>query len=164
MSKHPLYNETGLQRNNKSHVLYALADKKIELQNLESEYKAKLIKLKSDVLALETTICLFDGNCNETLNKINSIKPRAKTSRHHYFKNGEGMRLVLETLRLADEPLTATEIIDTVAKKKGLEFSCSEERYSFSQSISVQLNAISKKGIIMKVGGDKGVGIWGIVA
>lgn len=65
MSKHPLYNKTGLQKNNKSHVLYALADKQIELQKLQEEYSTKIAKVKSDLSALETTICLFDDDCRE---------------------------------------------------------------------------------------------------
>jgi len=42
MSKHPLYNTTGLQKNNKSHILYALADKQMELQQLQKEYSEKI--------------------------------------------------------------------------------------------------------------------------
>ena len=45
MSKHPLYNTTGLQKNNKSHVLYALADKQMELKQFEDEYKSKIAKV-----------------------------------------------------------------------------------------------------------------------
>ena len=46
MSKHPLYNNSGLQKNNKSHVLYALANKQMELKQLEDEYQTKLLKIK----------------------------------------------------------------------------------------------------------------------
>ena len=53
MSKHPLYNDTGLQKNNKSHVLYALATKQMELKQIEDEYQAKILKVKSDLSALE---------------------------------------------------------------------------------------------------------------
>ena len=66
MSKHPLYNTTGLQKNNKSHVLYALANKQMELQELQEEYSKKISKVQSDLSALEATICLFDGDCDKT--------------------------------------------------------------------------------------------------
>jgi hypothetical protein len=62
MSKHPLYNQTGLQRDNKSHVLYALANKQMELKLIQDEYEAKISKIRVDLLALETTICLFNGD------------------------------------------------------------------------------------------------------
>ena len=41
MGKHPLYNQTGFQKNNKSHVLYALANKQMELKQIQDEYEAK---------------------------------------------------------------------------------------------------------------------------
>jgi hypothetical protein len=41
MSKHPLYNTTGLQKNKKSHVLYALANKQMELKQLEDDVISK---------------------------------------------------------------------------------------------------------------------------
>ncbi len=63
MSKHPFYNQTGLQRDNKSHVLYALANKQMELKLIQEEYEAKISKIRVDLSALETTICLFDGEC-----------------------------------------------------------------------------------------------------
>ncbi len=57
---HPLYNQTGLQKNNKSHILYSLANNQMELKQIQDEYKAKISKIKNDLMALETTICLFD--------------------------------------------------------------------------------------------------------
>ena len=71
MSKHPLYNHSGLQRENKSHVLYALANKQMELKCLQEEYQAKIHKLSSDIAALHVTMCLFDENCEELTQKIN---------------------------------------------------------------------------------------------
>ena len=46
MGKHPLYNTTGLQKNNKSHVVYALANKQMELKQIQNEYEAKISKIK----------------------------------------------------------------------------------------------------------------------
>ena len=53
MSKHPLYNTTGLQKNNISHVFYALVDKQIELKQLQKEYSKKI---KSDLIALKSIV------------------------------------------------------------------------------------------------------------
>ena len=70
MSKHPLYNQTGLQKENKSHVLYTLADKQMELKLIQDEYEAKVSKIRRDLAALETTICLFDENCTPLCSMI----------------------------------------------------------------------------------------------
>jgi hypothetical protein len=115
MSKHPLYNSSGLQRGNKSHVLYALADKKMELKQLEDEYKERLLKLQSDISALEITICLFDSDCGETIKKIDdkvakSTKSKAQIERNRYFDKGECKKLVLEALRDSNEPLSTEDI------------------------------------------------------
>ena len=72
MGKHPLYNQTGLQKDNKSHVMYALSNKQMELKQLEDEYKSKIAKIKTDLIAMEQVICLFDNNCSETIEKLNT--------------------------------------------------------------------------------------------
>ena len=48
MGQHPLYNSTGLQKNNRSHVMYALANKQLELKQTQEEYETKISKLKSE--------------------------------------------------------------------------------------------------------------------
>jgi len=81
MNKHPLYNTTGLQKDNKSHVLYALANKQMELKRLEDEYRTKIIKIKSDLSALEHTICLFDSDCSEIIaKKVLVVAIRSETT------------------------------------------------------------------------------------
>jgi len=47
MSKHPLYNKSGLQKNNKLHLLYVLTNKQMELQQLQEEYSKKIAKIKA---------------------------------------------------------------------------------------------------------------------
>ena len=42
----------------------------MELKQLEDEYKSKIAKVKSDLSALEHTICLFYGDCDKTIAKI----------------------------------------------------------------------------------------------
>lgn len=114
MSRHPLHNSTGLQKDNKSHVLYALADKKMELKRLEDEYNTKLLKLQNDISALETTICLFDGDCGRTIAKINEkvskSRSRTNTARNSYFEKGECKKLVLDVLRRSKETLSTEDI------------------------------------------------------
>lgn len=114
MSKHPLYNSTGLQRDNKSHVLYALADKKMELKRLEDEYQVKLLKLQTDISALETTICLFDKDCSETIKKIDDkvakTSNRGSATKNRYFDKGECKKLVLDALRVSKTAMSTEDI------------------------------------------------------
>jgi len=60
MGKHPLYNKSGLIKNNKPQVMYTLVNKKAELSGEILDLKKTLCKLKTD-LVIEK---LFnDTNC-----------------------------------------------------------------------------------------------------
>lgn len=122
MGTHPLYNLTGLQKNNKSHVLYALANKQMELKQTEEEYNAKIAKIKSDLTAMEQVICLFDGDCGKTIEKINTHnnKKTQRTKPQSLFKHGELKQMVLKTLRTANSPLKTDDIALEVIESKGL--------------------------------------------
>jgi len=87
MSKHPLYNQTGLQKNNQFHVLYALVDKQLELQQLKDE------------------------NCSETIEKIKQKATDCK-KKVRLFKNGELTSLVLQFLKESSAPLSTKELAD----------------------------------------------------
>ena len=115
MGKHPLYNETGLQKDNKSHVLYALANKQMELKQIQDEYEAKILKIKADLEAMEQVICLFDGDCGKTIEKLN-IKSSSnnRKPRKSYFKSGEAMSLILKTLRVANKELSFQELLKLI--------------------------------------------------
>lgn len=165
MSRHPLYNSTGLQRNNKSHVLYALADKKMELKRLEDEYSAKLLKLQNDISALETTICLFDGDCDKTIakidEKVSKSNGKTKAVRNSYFEKGECKMLVLSMLRESDVPLDTSNISILLAEKKALEL----DKNSLTNLQKTVLNTLSKceqSGLISKVGKNSNNFLWGI--
>ena len=111
MSKHPLYNQTGLQKDNKSHVLYALANKQMELKQLEDEYKTKIAKIKTDLIAMEQVICLFDDNCSETIEKIDKkVSQSTNKKRNSYFKAGEAQNIVLSILKTSSTPVPTADL------------------------------------------------------
>ena len=151
MGKHPFYNTTGLQKDNKSHIMYALTNKQMELKQLEDEYRIKISKIKSDLIALETTICLFDNNWGETIEKLDKkVKNNKPRNRNIFFKSGEAMKLVLQTLRLSNNPLSFQEILQKVWDIKSKEIDMSQKD-KFEKSLSVTLNSIYKKELINKV-------------
>ncbi len=119
MGQHPFYNNSGLQKNNKSHVMYALANKQMELKQIQDEYEAKISKIILDLSALETTICLFDGDCGSTIEKLNN-KPikRAIPKANSYFERGEARQLILRVLRKSDIPLKARDIANIIQEDK----------------------------------------------
>ena len=148
MGKHPLYNESGLQKNNKSHVMYALANKQMELKQIQDEYEAKISKIKSDLEAMEQVICLFDGDCNKTIEKLN-IKSSKSTpkKRNKYFIKGECKKLVLTILRTTTEPLKSDEITTSIIKTKNLE---NEDFIKIQKSILAQLKLLEENNLAYK--------------
>lgn len=125
MGQHPLYNQTGLQKNNKSHVVYALANKQMELKQIQEEYEAKISKIKSDLVAMEQVICLFDADCSKTIKKINthSDNKRVRAKPKSLFGHGELKLLVLKTLRTSSKPLKTDDIALEVIEVKDFELS-----------------------------------------
>ena len=160
MSKHPLYNTTGLQKNNKSHILYALADKQMELKQLEDEYKSKIVKVKSDLSALEHTICLFDEDCDETIAKISAKKRVMK--RNSYFERGEVRKLILKALRTASEPLKTSDITLSCQNTKGITTHDKERNQAIGKVIVETLRQLEKNTLVEVVGKDGLSLIWKI--
>lgn len=148
MGKHPLYNQTGLQRDNKSHVLYALASKQMELKQIQDEYEIKISKIKLDLVALETTICLFDCDCNETIKKISEkSKSSKKRERNLLFERGELKKLILMTLRTSNNPLKTDEITSNILKIKEFDnqYFVNVQKSVLNQLVIIEKNQIAYK-------------------
>lgn len=162
---HPLYNETGLQKNNKSHVLYALANKQMELKQIQNEYESKIAKLKLDLSALEATICLFDDKGTETIEKLNartsnpSTKPK---TRNRWFEKGEAKKLILKILRTSTSSLKTDEISLEVQKLKGIDCTDNTRNKNIQKAIVFTLRNLEKENIVIAVGMDGLSIIWKI--
>ena len=162
---HPLYNQTGLQKNNKTHVLYALANKQMELKQIQDEYEVKINKIKTDLIALETTICLFDNNGVETIKKLNkrtsnpSTKPK---TRNRHFEKGEAKKLVLRVLRTSNNSLKTDEISLEVQKLKGIDCTDNVRNKNIQKAIVFTLRNLEKDNIVIAVGMDGLSIIWKI--
>lgn len=167
MDKHPLYNTTGLQKNNKSHVMYALANKQMELKQLEDEYEAKITKVKSDLTAMEQVMFLFDKDCGSTIKKLNKSSSKASSSNQDTSKTfrllkGEGKKYSLQILREAKEPLKTDVISLKIQQIKQFPTDDKEINSKFQKSIVEQLRRLEKNGLVERVGRD-GIGLlWKI--
>jgi len=163
MSKHPLYNTTGLQKNNKSHVLYALTNKQMELQQLQEEYSKKITKIKGDLSALEATICLFDGDCGKTLQKINGkVKKSTSQKRNIFFERGEIKKIVLKVLRTANKPLRTDEVSLLCQELKQIPTDSERDNKTIQKIVVETLRGIEKNSLVEQVGKEGLSIIWKI--
>ncbi|MEA2019898.1 MAG: hypothetical protein U9N59_15815 [Campylobacterota bacterium] len=163
MGKHPLYNTTGLQKGNKSHVLYALANKQMELKQIQDEYETKVAKIKSDLEAMEQVICLFDKDCGSTIEKINNKSTkRASPKANSYFERGEARKLVLNVLRKSQHSLKARDISQIIQKDKNIPIDDSIVNAEVTKVINDCLRHTTKSGLIVKDENETSIIHWKI--
>lgn len=162
MSKHPLYNDTGLQKDNRAHVLYALANKQIKLRQIQDEYETKISKIKKDLSALETTICLFDDDCDKTIEKLNKRASRTiKRVRNSYFERGEAKKVILSILRGGGE-LTTEEIAKKAMISQGLTQDSHSHLVNVTKTVLNTLRRLEKDNIILNSSNSGRMLLWKI--
>jgi hypothetical protein len=97
-----------------THVVSALIRKRAEIAGRIEQTQSDLRQLIIDLDNLDATIRLFKPDID-----LQEIKPKPLPPRHHAYK-GEISRIVLETLRQSQKPLTAQEIAQHVMAERGL--------------------------------------------
>jgi len=161
VSKHPLYNTIGLQKYNKSHVLDALVNKQMEFKQLEDEYQSKIAKIKTDLSALEHTICLFDNDCSETIAKITQKSANKRVvTRNRYFDKGKIKKLILTTLRTVNKPLKTSDIALSCQKIENISTANKETNKTISKNIMKTLRELEKSNIVEMIGKDDLSFLW----
>lgn len=163
MSKHPLYNLSGLQKNNKSHVLYALANKQIELKLIQDDYEAKISKIRVELLALETTICLFDGDCSKTIEKLNTkTAKRVQSERNRYFEKGVAKKVVLNIFKSSNTELMTEEVTKKAIVSQGLEQDNQNVLINVGKTVLNILRALERDNIIINSSKSGRMLLWKI--
>lgn len=100
MSKHPLYNDTGLIKNNKPQVLYALVNKRAELDGLRIEAKNRLLQLEYELKTIDEAIKIFDPDLEV------EIKPKIPKLPNLENLNYPKMQdAIMQVLKMSNIPL-----------------------------------------------------------
>ncbi len=94
-----------------SHVVSALISKRAEIAGQIEHFQSTLRQLIIDLDNLDATIRLFKPDID-----LEEIRPKPR----HQAYQGEVTRIVLETLRQSQKPLTAQEIAQHVMAARGL--------------------------------------------
>jgi hypothetical protein len=97
-------------------ALAALVRKRAELAGEIRLAEGRLDQLRADILHLDATIRILDPGYH-----ADATVPKARRQRRGWFGNGELLRMVLETLRKAPEPVTAREIAVALMERKGFD-------------------------------------------
>jgi len=106
-----------------THVLTALLDKRGEMLGLVEHHQTQIQKLSIALDQIDATILMFDPD-------YDFKKAKSKAIRHinPWFRQGEVPRLLLEMLGKSEEPISTTQLTDSLIRLKGIQVAGLKER------------------------------------
>ena len=141
-----------------THVISALKSKRSEILGEVEHYEALLREHKENLASIDRTIHIFDTSYD-----IKTIKAK-RVSKERYFKNGETVVLVLDTLRKSNKPMKTDEICSAIALEKALSLKSEYEKATFQKAIVASLSRAVNNNLIERVGRDGLTMLWQIKA
>jgi hypothetical protein len=141
-----------------SHVVSGLVAKRAELtgkiENLQNELRQLVIALDH----VEATLRVFDPDID-----FESITPRRVPTAHHALR-GEVSRIVLETLRTANRPISTTSLTDEVMRQRGLDVKDARLHRLIQARVGACCNHWKRvRGVLKSIPGPGGVLLWEVV-
>jgi hypothetical protein len=106
---------------------------------------------KRELVSLDATIHLFEPSY-----KIDSVKPKRAVTKSSLFKMGQLGRIIVETLRRAERPLSTNEVVAAVAEAAGAD---KAKEAMFRPTVSSNLSYITRRCRVEKLGKRLGV-MW----
>jgi hypothetical protein len=99
-----------------SHVVSALVAKRSEVAGLIADLERKIAQQRADLVHVDAVLGLYAPELEP-----NSIPSGAARRRNGWFKSGELVRMVLDTLRVAPAPMPTRDIAAAVMVRRGLD-------------------------------------------
>ena len=100
----------------KSHVVSALVAKRSEVAGLIADLERKTAQQRADLIHVDAVLRLYAPELEP-----DCIPSRTVRRRNGWFKSGELVRMVLDTLRVAPAPMPVREIAAVVMAERGLD-------------------------------------------
>ena len=97
------------------HVVCALVNKYREIAGKLQECDGQAERLRADLSHLDATIRLFNADFD-----TKTLKPLRPYRRNPVFRKGELLIAAIDTLRTANEPLTAFDLARVALSRKGI--------------------------------------------
>jgi hypothetical protein len=99
-----------------SHVVSALVAKRSEVAGQIADLERKIAQQRADLVHVDAVLGLYAPELEP-----DRIPAGAVRRRNGWFKSGELMRMVLDTLRVAPVPMSSKEIAAAVMVRRGLD-------------------------------------------
>jgi hypothetical protein len=130
------------------HVVTALIAKRAEIAGQIEHLQGQVRRLTVDLDHVEETLRLFAPEID-----VASISPRPVPPMHHAFR-GETSRIVLESLRKAVGPLSATQLTERVMRERGLNLNDAKLRRTMTHRVGACLRHWKReRGVIRSMPG-----------
>lgn len=139
-------------------VLAALLSKHAEIAEQIEHAQSELHKLRIALDNVEATIWLFDSTID-----LKTVKAK-RLPTHHQAYRGEVARIVLGTLRKAQEPIPAREIVAEVFAARGLSATDKALYRVITKRIGACLRKYRQKGFVTSSTGPRGAVLWKLLA
>ncbi len=139
-----------------THVISALTSKRAEVSGEIRHYEKLLKKSKLNLQSIDQTIHIFDESYD-----LRTIRAK-RVSSERYFKNGEARVVILDTLRMASEPMNTTNISKMIASEKSIDSEDGFDLERFSKVVLASLSRCESSGLIERVGKDGLSILWQI--
>ncbi|MCH7710071.1 MAG: hypothetical protein IH903_00385 [Proteobacteria bacterium] len=139
------------------HVVTALIRKRGEIAGQIEHTQTQLRQLVIDLDNLDATLRLFKPDID-----LEEIRPKPLPPRHHAFK-GEVSRIVLDTLRQADKPLTTHDLAQHVMAERGLNAADKKLVQLVGKRVGACLRHHRNRGLVVSERGPEAHLVWEIV-
>jgi len=137
-----------------SQVVSRLVEKRAELAGEVEHYQRELQRLAAELGHLDATIHLFDPDYD-----LGSVRPKKRGRRTQWFAPGECQRLVLETLRDAEEALSGRALAERLVARKGLADG-PDVLAPVTKTVMAVLRRLLGKGVVRRSALANGTWVW----
>ncbi|MPZ39893.1 MAG: hypothetical protein GEU95_17905 [Rhizobiales bacterium] len=138
------------------HVISGLKKKRAELAGKIEHHQTVLRQLIIDLDNLDATLRLFVPDID-----LEEIKPKPMPPRSMAFK-GEVSRIIFETLRDANGPMTVQQMAEIVMAQRGLNTADKKLARAISKRVGAALRHHRSRGTLRSVKGPGSFLLWEI--
>ena len=125
-----------------SHVVSGLAARRAELTGQIQHYHTLIARLTADVAHLDATIKQFAPEFD-----LRTLRPKAYRARVSIFRHGDALVQVLNVMREAGDPITSSQIAQTLLAKIG-DGSVGQDYNCAAKHVNNALHRLRKNGLV----------------
>jgi hypothetical protein len=144
-----------------SHIVSGLVAKHSELAGLIKFHRSEMERVAVDLKHLDATLKLFAPEMDLRSLGTRRVRKASIGGGFKRFKCKESHKLILDQLRVANEPLTTATICTAIMADRGIEVT-KELRTSIQRTLTGSLRRLCLRGLIIEAGRKGLTVLWQI--